>query len=41
MKTKRSWYSEKSTEERPSKIEGMVELWRCGKFIALVPERKS
>ena len=36
-KTKKSsWYSEKSTEERPSSIPGHVDLYRCGKFIATV-----
>jgi len=34
------WYTERGTEERPSSIPGMVELWRCGKFIAVVPAVK-
>lgn len=41
MKTRRTWYSEKGTVEKPSKVPGMVELHRCGKFIALVPAKKE
>ena len=32
------WYTEKGTVEKPSTVSGMVELWRAGKFIALVPK---
>ena len=32
-----SWYSEKGTTERPNAIDPtMVDLYRCGKFIATV-----
>lgn len=37
MKKRSTWYSEKGTETRPSSIPGMVALYRCGKFIGLVP----
>lgn len=33
-----SWYTEKGTATRPCSIPGMVALYRCGKFIAFVPE---
>ena len=36
MKKRSTWYSEKGTEERPSSVPGMVDLYRCGKFIATV-----
>jgi hypothetical protein len=38
-KGRKSWYTEQGTEERPSKIAGMVDLYRCGKFIATVPAK--
>ncbi len=31
-----TWYTELGTVEKPSSQPGMVELWRAGKFIALV-----
>jgi hypothetical protein len=37
----RTWYSEQGTEERPSSIPGMVELYRAGKFISLVPAQAA
>ena len=36
-KSRKSWYSMKGTEIKPSSVPGHVTVSRCGKFIALLP----